>query len=468
MAQPIQKPKGTRDFLPEDLELWQEVEAAFHEIAGRYGYGLIRTPMFEDVDLFARGIGDGTDVVSKELYILKTGGERYALRPEQTASVVRAYLENGLHKSAPFSKFYYLGAQFRHERQQKNRYRQLYQAGIEALGSGDPLLDAEIIELGVKFLEGLGLTGLTVRLNTLGDSASLERYRAALRQALEPRRAELGQDDQVRLERNVLRVLDSKDAKIKELLPSLPKITEFLSENDQAHYREVKKALEIREVAFDEDPWLVRGFDYYTGPVWEYFYKSFGQQDAIGAGGRYDDLVETLGGPPTPCVGLSMGLDRIVNAVAEKRGLKLGARRGKATEVDVYVINDGWPDSADVARVVGFLRDAGLTVDTDYLGKSVKAQESIAKKRKGTLAVELRYDGSHYWTTFIDLTNWKRIGDPFPKKRDPLALIRETIQYARQLDAGDSDITTFKHLSEEVRTVIQKFEDKLPKEKAHA
>lgn len=418
MAKPIQKPKGTRDFFPQDLALWQRVETTFREYAARYGYGEIRTPLFEDLALFQRSIGEQTDIVGKELYVLETGGGKLALRPEQTASIVRAYLENGLHKSAPFSKFYYLGPQFRHERQQKNRYRQFDQLGVEALGSRDPALDAEVIDLAVNFLKGVGLDGVTVRLNTLGRPETLEKYRAALREALTPHKDDLCRDDQKRLDKNVLRVLDSKDKRLGELLPSLPKISDYLSDEDEKHFQSTRAALEARGIDYEPDPTLVRGFDYYTGPVFEIFYRSFGTQDAIGAGGRYDGLVEQLGGPATPCVGFALGTDRIVNAL---EGDTSGASKktlGKEREIDVFVVNADYPHPEHVAMVVGALRDAGYRVDCDREGKSAKAQTKIAKRRKARVSVTLEYD-ANVDNLSVYVTNLKSWDRPWISRVEP-------------------------------------------------
>jgi len=325
MALKHQAPRGTRDLLPGEIERWQWAEARAREVLERYGYREIRTPIFEDYELFARTSGEASDVVQKEMYRFTDLGERQlALRPEGTASVCRAYLQHGMAQQGRIHRLWYMGPMFRYGRPQKGRYRQFWQVGAEIIGTAAPGADVEIIALFVDLFDAWGFKDLTVAINSLGTPETRARYAERLREWLAPARDRLGNDSRQRLETNPLRVLDTKDPEELKLLRGegglgpLPHLLDLLDEESRAHFDAVRARLTALGIAHELDHGLVRGLDYYTRTAFEVHDRSLGAQSTLGGGGRYDGLIEALGGPPTPGVGFSIGLDRTLLLVEER------------------------------------------------------------------------------------------------------------------------------------------------------
>ncbi len=352
--------RGTRDLLPPETKLWQHIEATAREVFARYSFGEIRTPIFEDTQLFARGVGEETDIVSKEMFTWEDRAraqsekaQSLTLRPENTAGVVRAYIEHSLGESGHLQKLYYIGPQFRRERPQRGRYRQFWQIGAEVLGppsagSESPLRDAEILEMLAAFLDQLGIRGWKLILNSVGSSSDRPRYIAALREALAPVKSEMCADCRRRADTNPLRVLDCKHPEDQAILASLPKIADYLDDASRAHFASVLAALDACGVPYEVNPRLVRGLDYYTRTTFEFVLESveggLGSQNAILGGGRYDGLSEMLGGPRAPGIGFAIGEDRLV--------LTLQAQREKAAaEVNPAAINPAANNAADTSGV---------------------------------------------------------------------------------------------------------------------
>ena len=370
----VQAPLGTEDILPEQAALWQQVEATARAVFARYGYGEIRTPIFESTRLFVRSIGETTDIVEKEMYTLGEGDDSLTLRPEATAPVVRAYLEHNLHKTKAFQKLYYIGPMFRHERPQAGRKRQFHQIGVEAIGATNPLLDAEVIDVACRFYAELGLSGYRVRLNAIGTPESRSGYRDLIKGELSGQLAKLCPDCQRRIDRNVFRVLDCKREQCRAITRELPRILDHLPEAEREHFAAVCGALESAGVAFEEDAYLVRGFDYYTGTVFEITHSGLGAQDALCGGGRYDNLIEDLGGPSLGAVGFAMGVERILMA------LEASEEAIAPEPLDLYIVTMGEDARGAVFGDLSALRRAGLAADTDYEGRSLKAQMRTANK----------------------------------------------------------------------------------------
>lgn len=368
--------EGTRDYFGEEGNRFEKVHAAAADIFWRYGYERITTPAFEPTELFARGIGTTTDIVEKEMYTFQPGSEMLTLRPEGTAGVVRAYLQHNMHKNGGLDKLWYAGPMFRRERPQKGRQRQFNQVGIEAIGSSDPLLDAECITMGLAFYAALGITGVRTRLNSIGCPECRPAYRELLRKAVEPLLPTLCKSCQNRYDRNVLRVLDCKVCaeKTKDLPASYDNLCTACGE----HFATVKEALVASGSEITVDPTLVRGLDYYTRTVFEFTHSSLGAQDALGGGGRYDGLVQELGGPQVPAVGFAIGVERVMIAMDT-----LGCCNCKAPLL-VYGVGLGETGHRSMAGLLARVRAAGMSADMDYEGRSLKAQMRVAN-RKGAL-----------------------------------------------------------------------------------
>ncbi|MFN5513334.1 MAG: histidine--tRNA ligase [Cyanobacteriota bacterium] len=309
----IQAIRGTRDILPGESGYWQYLEKVAQDVLGRAGYQEIRTPIFEQTALFERGIGEGTDVVGKEMYSFLDRGERpVTLRPEGTAGVARAYIEHGLQTQGAVQRIWYQGPMFRYERPQAGRQRQFHQIGLELLGSADPRADGEAIALATAILQSLGLTHLTLTLNSVGNGADRQAYRQALVAYLTPLRESLDPDSQSRLERNPLRILDSKDPKTQEIVQAAPSILDYLSPESQRHFEQVQTLLTDLGIDYQITPSLVRGLDYYTHTAFEIQSADLGAQATVCGGGRYDGLIGALGGPTTPAIGWAMGVERLI------------------------------------------------------------------------------------------------------------------------------------------------------------
>ncbi len=384
-ADVFRAPKGVHDVLPPDSARWVEIVARFAERARRYGYGLAITPMFEHVEVFQR-VGEHTDVVSKEMYELTDkGGRRLALRPEGTASVVRAFVQ---HHPTPPWKVWYVAPNFRYERAQKGRYRQHWQLGVEALGIEDPEIDVEVITLLAGFYAEIGLRDVRLLVNSMGDAQTRPGYVAALRSHFRHDGAALGEEFLARVEANPLRVLDAKVGPWQSVIESAPQLTEYLSDAAAAHFDAVQAGLRALGVGFEIEPRLVRGFDYYTGTTFEF--QSAGldaAQNAVGGGGRYDGLAEEFGGPSTAGIGFGTGVERIVLA------LDAGDVAPPRAGVEVFVV-DGLAaeGGATVATLVEALRTGGLSVDRAYGRRSVKAQWKAADRSGAGFAVMVGRD----------------------------------------------------------------------------
>ena len=371
----IRAPKGTLDVLPPESGRWRRLLRAFDGLAARYGYGLALTPLFEATELFARGVGEETDIVEKQMYSFTDKGDRsLTLRPEATASVVRAYLQAG---RTGVLKCAYSGPMFRYEQPQAGRRRQFYQVGVEYLGEPSADADVEVIEVGYRLLEEAGIGGVTVLLNSLGDPADRAEYRRILTSFLEARAHRLSPDSQRRLVTNPLRVLDSRaDAAV---VADAPATLDHLGTGAAAHFAVVRAGLTQRSIPYEIAPRLVRGLDYYDRTVFEYQARSYtAAQDALGGGGRYDPLAELLGGPPTPGVGLAMGVDRIVAAMPEESGEE---------DLDVFVVVADPGRRGDALNLVAALRAAGLRADLDLGSRSVRGQFKAADRRASRVAV---------------------------------------------------------------------------------
>ena len=357
--------KGTRDLLPPETALWNRVEQTAQEVFASYGFGEIRLPIFETTDLFARSIGLETDVVSKEMYTFVDRDETsVSLRPEATASVCRAYIENGMQQLPQPVKLYTIGPMFRRERPQKGRYRQFYQIDAEVLGGSDaPGIDGELIEMVMTFFERLGLEGVQLEINSIGDRTCRPKYVELLRTELGKVKDKLGPDSQRRIETNPLRVLDSKLENEQKLIEGLPHIADHLCQECSENYLGVKKELELRGVKYRENWRLVRGLDYYSRTTFEITAKGLGSQNALCGGGRYDGLMELLGGPPTRATGFAIGEDRLVLSLQETGKTPAPPRR------DVYIAWMGEKVYATAIRAAKSLRTAGFSVELPPVGQ---------------------------------------------------------------------------------------------------
>lgn len=371
------RPTGTVDTLPAESARWQVIERIARETAALFHFKEIRTPIFEHSELFHRGVGETTDIVTKETYTFTDRGDRsITLRPEQTAGVVRAVVENGLlNDPGAVVKLYYIGPNFRYERPQKGRLRQHHQFGVEAFGVAEPEMDVECILLQREFYRRLGLKDVSLRLNSLGDRESKQRYRDALVAFLSPSRDRLSEDSQRRLSTNPLRILDSKDPRDADAVKGAPPAGESLSERSRLHFDRVQALLRAADVPFSVDGTLVRGFDYYTDTLWEFTTAGLGSQNAIGGGGRYDNLVENLGGKPTPGAGFGAGLERLLLAL-ESQGVALYSNEKPL----VWLVAHGEAAKAANLKLLAELRGAGVAADMDFTGRSVKSQFKLADR----------------------------------------------------------------------------------------
>ena len=383
-----QAPRGTKDILPDRVERWRYVEEKIRELCGRFGYREIRTPLFEHTELFQRGIGDTTDVVEKEMYtFLDRGGRSITLRPENTAAAVRAYLEHKLYAENALTKLFYIGSMFRFDRPQKGRFREFHQFGVEALGEASPAVDAEIILLAVRFLESLGLKELSLSINSVGDPACRPVYREKLKTFFEPKLNGLCDDCRSRYARNPMRILDCKNPKCQELSVGAPEITDCLCGECAEHFAHVQSYLSAAGVPFTCDSRLVRGLDYYTRTAFEIKYEPLGAQSAVAGGGRYDGLVEEIGGNPTPAVGFAVGLERVMLAMEMQN---LFPETAESTDAFVVAMGDETKEAAFC--LVSELRDAGLSARMDYAGRSMKSQMKQADKVNARYALILGED----------------------------------------------------------------------------
>jgi len=380
----IQAPKGTKDILPAESPRWQAVERIARELSAIYHFDEIRTPIFEHSELFHRGVGETTDIVHKETYTFEDrGGRSLTLRPEGTAGVVRAVIESGLlNDTGSRVKVSYFGPNFRYERPASGRYRQHHQFGVEAFGVAEAEQDVECILLQMDFYRRCGVKDLALRMNSLGDAESKQRYRDALVAYLAPKKETLSEDSKRRMSENPLRILDSKDPRDIQAVNGAPPAGEYLSDASAANFARARGLLEKASVPFSVDGNLVRGFDYYTGIVWEVTAGGLGAQNAIGGGGRYDNLVETLGGKPTPGVGFGSGIERLLLALESQQvSLPTNARPL------IWLVAHG--DAARDAnwQLMQSLRAAGIRADMDPSGRSVKSQFKLADREKAAFCI---------------------------------------------------------------------------------
>ncbi len=375
----FRRPRGTEDILPDESRLWQNLEETARDIFHRYGYSEIRTPIFEPKALFVRSIGEATEIVEKQMYTFQAGREKesFVLRPDATAPVVRAYLEHHLQKRRLFRKLYYIGPMFRYERPQAGRSRQFHQLGAEAIGSLDPLLDAEVVALVSEIISDVGLNDFKLKINSIGHSGCRKGYREVLERELLPRRDELCENCRNRLKRNIFRALDCKNENCLAIYRSLPPIVDHLCEDCAKHFKRFREGLEALAIPYTVDNHLVRGFDYYTRSVFEFSHGALGAQDAIAAGGRYDDLVEEMGGPSLGAIGFALGMERTILAMKAKEK----ETREKAQEAFSYIVTVDADSKTYALKVAQMLRRMGFECDMDFEGRSVKAQMREANRR---------------------------------------------------------------------------------------
>lgn len=381
----IQRPKGTQDLLPGTVEQWQYLEETIRNVCREYGYEEIRTPIFETTELFQRGVGQTTDIVKKEMYTFLDKGDRsMTLRPEGTASVCRAYVENKLYGQPQPVKLYYVGPMFRYERPQSGRFRQFHQFGVEVLGADQPVVDAEVISLVWNLYQRLGLKGLEVHVNSVGCPACRATHRKQLQEFLSARKNELCPDCQERFERNPLRILDCKNPSCQEVTAGAPTTLDTLCEGCKTHFDKLLSLLGKAGVDYRVNPRLVRGLDYYTKTAFEVMVEEIGAQSAICGGGRYDGLVEEVGGPSTPGIGFAMGLERVLAALQVQHKLPEGKYKPFAMMIAL----------GDKAQSEGFsllsaLRAQGISVSMDLLGRGLKSQLKAANREGAQLALIL-------------------------------------------------------------------------------
>ncbi|USG64081.1 histidine--tRNA ligase [Brevibacillus ruminantium] len=381
----IQIPRGTQDIMPGTVELWHYIEAKARDLCRRFNYQEIRTPLFENTELFQRGVGETTDIVEKEMYSVSNprSDDTLTLRPEGTAGVVRSYVENKLYGSPNQPvKMYYLGPMFRHERPQAGRYRQFVQFGAEAIGSSDPAIDAEVISLAMRLYEELGLSGLSVELNSVGTIEDRANHRHHLLAHLNGVRDQLCPDCQSRIDRNPLRVLDCKNETCQSLTKDAPSILEYLSEESAAHFEAVKAYLTALGIRYTVNPRMVRGLDYYTQTAFEIKMAEIGAVETLCGGGRYNGLVAELGGDDMPGIGFALSIERLLLAL-EKQGINLPVAIG----VDCFVAIQTPEAKTTAFRLVDRLRSAGVAAELDYLDRKMKAQLKQADRLSARFTV---------------------------------------------------------------------------------
>lgn len=380
----IKAVRGVKDILPGEVEKWQFVERVAREVFERYGYAEIKVPIFEQTSLFARSIGEATDIVEKEMYSFEDqGGEKLTLRPEATAGICRAYVEHKLYQQPGFVKLFCLGPMFRYERPQAGRFRQFYQIDVEAIGEASPVVDAEVLAMLVTFLHSLGLQQLELHLNSLGDAVCRPRYRHELLAYIQQHLSELCPECQRRSERNPLRVLDCKKEGCRRIMQAAPRTVDFLCEPCRQHFETVGRLLAGVGITYVLDATLVRGLDYYTRTTFEVLAEGIGAQNSVTGGGRYDGLIEEIGGPPTPGIGFAIGFERLIT-VMEQHGLAVAESRPH-----VFVAPLGEAALAPAFVLVEQLREAGLRAEMGYDEKSLRSQLRRANKLGAAFTVML-------------------------------------------------------------------------------
>lgn len=386
------RPRGTIDVLPQDIAKWHYLEAAVRDVCDRFGFAEIRTPLIEHAELYMRTTGETTDLLEKETYtFVDRGGRTLTMRPEGTPGVARAFLENGLQNEPLPAKFYYLGPMFRYDRPQAGRYRQHTQFGVEIFGAAGPEADLEVMLTAITFLRGLGLDSLAVHLNSIGCPVCRPAYRQALVEHYEARRDQLCRDCQRRLERNPLRLLDCKEEQCQPHKLAAPSSVDHLCPDCADHFRRLQELLEQFGIRYELDPTLVRGLDYYTRTIFEIVYDGLGAQGTVCGGGRYDGLLETVGGPALPGVGYGMGLERVLLTL-EKENRPLPQARG----IELFLAAAGSPDDHDLSgqiqKLLYALRWAGIAAEADVMGRSLRQQLRYADRRGAKLVAVIGTD----------------------------------------------------------------------------
>lgn len=372
MAMELQAPKGTKDMLPQDAHKWNYVENTFRNIAKTYGIKEIRTPIFEHTEVFSRGVGDTTDIVQKEMYTFKDKGDRsVTLKPEGTAAIVRAFIENRLFNEAQPTKLYYVIPAFRYENVQKGRLRQFHQCGVEVFGSKEPSIDAEVIAMAMATLKELGLKDLKLHINNLGCPNCRPKYNEALKKFLADNYDGLCDTCKSRFEKNPMRILDCKERKCNEITKNAPIILDFMCEECDTHFNKVKEYLDVLGLPYTIDPGIVRGLDYYTKTIFEILNSDF----TVCGGGRYDKLIEELGGPEMQAVGFAMGMERLIMTL-EKEGIEIP----KQDMVDLYIGARGEEEKKYAFKLAHGLRRLGVNCEINHMGRSVKAEMKFANK----------------------------------------------------------------------------------------
>ena len=378
----IQAIRGVKDIMPNEVEKWQWVESNANMIFTRYGFKEIRPPIFEKTKLFSRGIGESTDIVEKEMYTFEDrSGEKVTLRPEGTASIVRAFVEHKMYASQNVQKLYYLGPMFRYERPQAGRFRQFYQIGVEAMGSHNSAIDAEVMTMLMHFFQILGLDGLKLQINSLGCGNCRPSYREVLKASIRNHLSSLCENCNQRYQKNPLRILDCKVESDRKIAASLPKTTDHLCNDCDLHFKEVQSLLDATNTSYKLDPMLVRGLDYYTHTTFEVTSNKLGSQNAICGGGRYNMLVEEFDGPSTPCFGFALGLERLISIVPFSEMINFKKKP------DIFLIHLGEEAKTKIFNLTHQLRSSGLSVERDYDGGSIKSQMRKANKSASRFAL---------------------------------------------------------------------------------
>ncbi|HIU26079.1 MAG TPA: histidine--tRNA ligase [Candidatus Copromorpha excrementigallinarum] len=414
-------PKGTKDMMPDQAYKWHYIEKAFEDICRRYGFTEIRTPEFEHTELFKRGVGDTTDIVQKEMYTFEDyGGRSITLRPEGTSPVVRAYTEHKLYAGVQPSKFYYNISCFRYEKPQSGRLRAFHQFGIETFGTLDMAADAEIISLAHDFIEEMGITDVELRINSVGCPQCRGRHREALREFLKPRYNELCDTCKARYEKNPMRILDCKSPVCQEIVKGAPLMLDYLCDDCREAFEELKENLDAMGIEYTVDPGIVRGLDYYTKTAFEFVTTKIGAQGTVCGGGRYDHLVEEIGGPSTPGVGFGLGKERLLLTM-ESCGVELPQPQGP----DVFIVTMGREAKAAGARLLRELRQAGLAAETDIMGRNMKKQLKHANAIKAVKAVIIGDEElSKNSITVKDMETSEQISVPMDKVKEVLTVNR--------------------------------------------
>src|SRR5208337_1553764 len=398
----IQAVRGMNDILPDQVGWWQKVENAAREVLENFGYREIRTPVLEKLELFARSIGESTDIVEKEMYAFEDrNGERLALRPEATASIVRSYVQHSLHADSAVRKLYEIGPMFRHERPQKGRYRQFHQIDAEVFGSDSPMIDAEMMHMLSLFFERVGISGVVLNINTLGCPECRKTYSEILKDFLTAKAEQLCQDCLRRRQTNPLRVFDCKVEKCQALLESAPMLIDHIDEECRAHFDAVQKYLEKLGTRYEVNPRIVRGLDYYMRTTFEVITGRLGSQNAIGGGGRYNGLVRDLGGPDVPAIGFAIGMERLIMLLQQEQREKVRTLQMKTTEqvritdddkIRFFVAGLGERPRTTAFVLVQQLRGLGLEAEMDYEGRSLKSQMRRADKSGARYVIILGED----------------------------------------------------------------------------